>query len=113
MFNERQGCTLASAKKRLTSNNHSVDALAYAQPVKRDLVSKIQMLVREGITSVKEVQSCLKVYVEDVMFVGATPPPDNCRAFYPTKQDISRHVSCAVRKNRLSELDQENVLELV
>ncbi|KAG0430966.1 hypothetical protein HPB47_022216 [Ixodes persulcatus] len=96
-------------------SNHDIDAscAGYAQPVNQEVSHKICELVQQGVTSVKTMESCLKFYVEDVLFGNKQSPPPTCREFYPTKTDIKNHIQRALRKDRFSAVDQENVIMYV
>lgn len=94
--------------------NHTFDtALSHAQPVDPRVSERIQTLVKGGITSVKEVQKCIRFFVQDVLFANETPPPESSRAFFPTKKDFENHIQTALRKERFSDEDQQNVMALV
>ncbi|CAN8024318.1 unnamed protein product, partial [Ixodes persulcatus] len=96
-------------------SNHDIDAscAGYAQPVNQEVSHKICELVQQGVTSVKTMESCLKFYVEDILFGNKQSPPPTCREFYPTKTDIKNHIQRALRKDRFSAVDQENVIMYV
>lgn len=77
------------------------------------MTEKISDLVWGGMTSVPDLAKCLKIYVEDVLFLNKDPPPKSSRAFYPTQSDIANHVLRTLRKDRCSLSDQANALQLV
>lgn len=80
--------------------------------VDHNLINRIEDLVREGITFVHEVKTCLRYYRQDVLFSGKETPDSGWRAFYPTSKDVSNHIQEALRKGRCNNLDQENVIQL-
>ncbi|CAN7979762.1 unnamed protein product [Ixodes pacificus] len=86
--------------------------MKFEQTVDHNLINRIEDIVREGITSVHEVKTCLRYYVQDVLFSGKETPDSGCRAFYPTSKDVSNHIQEALRKGRCNNLDQENVIQL-
>lgn len=88
-------------------------ALDYGQPINKEVAEKLKALVREGVTSVNEVQQCLRFYVEDVMFLNTPAPKETCRAFFPTREDIRSHIKATIRKDRMSSIDQENAGNLL
>lgn len=87
--------------------------MKYGQTVDHSIIERINDLVQEGITSVHEVKTCLRYYVQDVLFNGKEKPDLDCRAFYPTSKDIRNHIQESLRQGRCSNLDQENVAMLV
>ncbi|KAH6948411.1 hypothetical protein HPB50_024244 [Hyalomma asiaticum] len=87
--------------------------MKYGQTVDRSIIERINDLVQEGITSMHEVKTCLRYYVQDVLFSGKEKPDPDCRAFYPTSKDIRNHIQESLRQGRCSNLDQENVAVLV
>lgn len=96
---------------RESHSNHDIDArcAGYAQPINSEVSKKICELVQQGVTFVKTVESYLRFFVRDVLFSNKQCPPSTCRDFYPTKADIKNHIQKALRKDRFSSLDQENV----
>ncbi|XP_064482471.1 uncharacterized protein LOC135395156 [Ornithodoros turicata] len=95
------------------TNHKFGEAIYYAQPVNSKVTEEIERLVHKGITSVKEVQQCLVYFVDDIMFAGKEKPEDACRAFYPTKEDIGNRIRSVLRKDRFSEVDQDNAAALI
>lgn len=71
------------------------------------------MLAREGITSVTDVKKCLHYYMHDVLFANKEKPKSRCRAFFPTRRDISNQIQAVLKKDRFSTVDQENARILI
>lgn len=94
--------------------NHNFNDLAcFGQAVDKNIINKIHQLVTNGVTSVREVEKCIRYYVEDVLFAGKKVPSTKCRAFHPTKSDIANHIQAALREERASNVDQESAAALV
>lgn len=94
--------------------NHEFGAPAsHAHLVDTRVTERISTLVREGITSVREVRACLRYFVDDVLFPGVEKLPPSSRTFYPTKKDITNHVQAALHKDRFSAVDQQNTIHFV
>lgn len=100
--------------KMSAHTGHDFDHFAKRQQtLDQNLINRIGELVREGITSVEEVKTCLKFYVRDVLFAGKEPPDASCRAFYPTSKDIINHIQRGVKRKHCRNVDQENVAQFV
>lgn len=100
--------------KMAAHTEHDFDHFTkHGQAVDQNIINRIGDLVREGITSVNEVKKCLKYYIQDVLFAGKEKPDTTCRAFYPTSKDVANHFQEAFRKERCSNLDQENIIRMV
>ncbi|XP_064485445.1 uncharacterized protein LOC135397822 [Ornithodoros turicata] len=94
--------------------NHEFDEfITLGQTVDRRVIQRVKDLASEGVTSVTYAQTCIKYYVEDVLFAGKPKPSSDCRAFFPTKQDIANYIQTTLRENRASNIDQENVTQFV
>ncbi|XP_077546529.1 uncharacterized protein LOC144159089 [Haemaphysalis longicornis] len=102
-----------SDKHSHCNHDTDTDCAGYAQPVNPDVAKKIVQLVQEGVTSVRTVESCLKFYVQDVLFANRQCPSSERRDFYPTRTDIKNHIQRALRNDRCSSVDQENVAAYV
>ncbi|KAL3193842.1 hypothetical protein MRX96_000130 [Rhipicephalus microplus] len=89
--------------------NHGFEDMeAFSQNMDKSVAKRIQMLAREGITSVSDVKNCLHYYVHDVLFANKEKPDSSCRAFFPTHLDISNQIQAVLKKDRFSTVDQEN-----
>ncbi|CAN7944890.1 unnamed protein product [Ixodes hexagonus] len=86
---------------------------AFSQNMDRNIAERIQMLAREGITSVSDVKKCLHYYVHDILFASKEKPDSSCRAFFPTHRDISNQIQAVLKKDRFSTIDQENASILI
>ncbi|XP_077529174.1 uncharacterized protein LOC144141492 [Haemaphysalis longicornis] len=94
--------------------NHGFGEIeAFSQTVDKDVVLRIHDLVREGITSVSDIDKCLRYYVHDVLFAEKEKPNCSSRAYFPTHADINNHVQAALKKDRFSTIDQENTAVLI
>ncbi|XP_075535233.1 uncharacterized protein LOC142570787 [Dermacentor variabilis] len=89
------------------------DMEAFSQNMDRNIAERIQMLPREGITSVSDVKKCLHYYVHDVLFANKEKPDSSCRAFFPTHRDIRNQIQAVLKKDRFSRVDQENASVLI
>jgi len=79
------------------------------QRIEGRLVHKISELVKEGVTSVGEMERHLQYYVKKEIFVGrAVPDPAN-RRFFPSRNDIYNFMYRASLQMRHSKIDQENL----
>ncbi|KAH8029589.1 hypothetical protein HPB51_001776 [Rhipicephalus microplus] len=55
--------------------NHGFEDMeAFSQNMDKSVAERIQMLAREGITSVSDVKKCLPYYVHDVLFANKEKP---------------------------------------
>lgn len=52
----------------------------------------------------------LKIFVKEVLFRGEQLPQDTNRRFFPRASDLRTHMYRATIKNRMSRIDQANVL---
>lgn len=94
--------------------NHGFEDMeAFSQNMDKSVAERIQMLAREGITSVSDVKKCLHYYVHDVLFANKEKPDSSCRAFFPTHRDISNQIQAVLKKDRFSTVDQENARILI
>ncbi|KAL3189069.1 hypothetical protein MRX96_003210 [Rhipicephalus microplus] len=94
--------------------NHGFEDMeAFSQNMDKSVAECIQMLAREGITSVSDVKKCLHYYVHDVLFANKEKPDSSCRAFFPTHRDISNQIQAVLKKDRFSTVDQENARILI
>ncbi|KAL3204122.1 hypothetical protein MRX96_001103 [Rhipicephalus microplus] len=94
--------------------NHGFEDMeAFSQNVDKSVAERIQMLAREGITSVSDVKKCLHYYVHDVLFANKEKPDSSSRAFFPTHRDISNQIQAVLKKDRFSTVDQENARILI
>ncbi|KAH8040578.1 hypothetical protein HPB51_011406 [Rhipicephalus microplus] len=89
------------------------DMEAFSQNMDKSVAERIQMLTREGITSVSDVKKCLHYYVHDVLFANKEKPDSSCWAFFPTHRDISNQIQAVLKKDRFSTVDQENARILI
>ncbi|XP_077500631.1 uncharacterized protein LOC144111271 [Amblyomma americanum] len=96
-------------------HNHDIgaDCAGSSLLVNPDVAKKIAQLVQEGVTSVKAIESYLKIYVRDVLFANKECPSSTRTDFYPTRVNIKNHVQRALRKYRSSSADHENVAAYV
>ncbi|KAH8021968.1 hypothetical protein HPB51_019612 [Rhipicephalus microplus] len=94
-------------------NHRFEDMEAFSQNMDKSVAERIQMLAREGITSVSDVKKCLHYYVHDVLFANKEKPDSSCRAFFPTHRDISNQIQAVLKKDRFSTVDQENARILI
>ncbi|KAH7965058.1 hypothetical protein HPB49_003106 [Dermacentor silvarum] len=94
--------------------NHGFEDMeAFSQNMDRNIAERIQMLAREGITSVSDVKKCLHYYVHDVLIANKEKPDSSCRAFFATHRDISNQIQAVLKKDRFSTVDQENASILI
>lgn len=100
-----------SVPSKLSHTNHSFQReLGQSQPVSDDIIAKIHTLVGQGVTSVSEVERHLRTYVGEVLFRDRDTPDQWCRAFFPTRRDISTHVCSALRRQRLCESHRSGIV---
>ena len=52
----------------------------------------------------------LKIFVKEVLFRGEQLPQDTNRRYFPRPSDLRTHMYRATVKNRMSRIDQANVL---
>ena len=79
------------------------------QRIDERLVQKISELVKEGVTSVAEMERHLHYYVKKEIFMArAVPYPAN-RRFFPSRNDIYNFMYRASLQMRHSKIDQENL----
>ncbi|KAH8038094.1 hypothetical protein HPB51_021651 [Rhipicephalus microplus] len=101
-------------KKNSSHQNHGFEDMeAFSQNMDKSVAERIQMLAREGITSVSDVKKCLHYYVHDVLFANKEKPDSSCRAFFPTHHDISNQIQAVLKKDRFSTVDEENARILI
>ncbi|XP_075739014.1 uncharacterized protein LOC119186941 [Rhipicephalus microplus] len=94
--------------------NHGFEDMeAFSQNMDKSVAERIQMLAREGITSVSDVKKCLHYYVHDVLFANKEKPDSSCRAFFPTHRDISNQIQAVLKKDCFSTVDQKNARILI
>lgn len=79
------------------------------QRVDGRLIEKVNELVREGVTSVAEMQRHLQYYVKKELFSGMPAPDSLNRRFYPSRTDIYNYMYRASSQMRHSKIDQENL----
>ena len=77
------------------------------------LVKKIEMFVKEGVSTVNEMRRQLKITVKHEIFGGTNVPPTSNRRYYPNPRIIRSHMVHAKRKMRHSMIDQECLIEKV
>ncbi|XP_066932038.1 uncharacterized protein [Clytia hemisphaerica] len=77
-----------------------------SQSMDPEISSKIDMFVKEGITSVREMKRLIKLVVAD-MFGKENLPPSNSRRFYPSIPIIRSKMDKSKQKLRYSMIDQE------
>lgn len=70
------------------TNNGFGEIEAFSQNVDKDVVLRIHDLVREGITSVSDIDKCLWYYVHDVLFAEKEKPNCSSRVYFATHADI-------------------------
>ncbi|KAH8028667.1 hypothetical protein HPB51_018070 [Rhipicephalus microplus] len=94
--------------------NHGFEDMeAFSQNMDKNVAERIQMLEREGITSVSDVKKCLHYYVHDVLFANKEKPDSSCRAFFPTHRYISNQIQAVLKQDRFSTVDEENARILI
>jgi len=84
-----------------------------SQRIDARIVDKIHGLVSEGVRDVSEMKRHLNVYVRNNLFQGTTPPPKSDKRFHPSTTTIKNHMYIAVIKQRLSKVDQANLMEKI
>eukprot|EP00118_Oscarella_pearsei_P006095 m.27810 g.27810 ORF g.27810 m.27810 type:complete len:486 (+) comp30374_c0_seq2:111-1568(+) len=73
--------------------NESVNSLMISQRLNPSVLTRLRLLVLQGITNVLEVKHLLKNFVEKELFSkGDTIPDTHDRSFYPTITDLQNHV---------------------
>ena len=77
------------------------------------MIQKIHQLVAKGVSSTREMERSLKLYVEDEVFRNKTCPSFLDRQWFPKRKDIRNHMSAATKKLRLSSCDQQNLALLI
>ena len=83
------------------------------QPLDSRIVEKINDLVNEGSSNVREIERTFASYVKFELFKDEQPPTSSNRRFYPIHKDIRNHHYKAYTRNKLVVLDQDNVAKLV
>lgn len=80
------------------------------QRIDERLVQKIGELVKEGVTSVAEMERHLHYFVKREIFGGGPIPDITNRRFFPSRNDIYNYMYRASLLTRHSKIDQENLL---
>ena len=76
-------------------------------------MTKIQELVSAGARSEKEVRRHLKIFVQRELYRGQQEPLKTIRRFYPSEATIRSHIYKSIVKEKLSKIDQEDLLRKV
>ena len=75
------------------------------------IITKIDVLVNEGVKDTREMKIHLNVYVkQQILSKDEIQPSPSNRHFFPKPSDIRSHMYRASIKNRFSKIDQENVV---
>lgn len=77
------------------------------------LARKITDLVKEGISSTREIINSLLMFVKHDLFKNEDVPALSNRRFFPVDKDIRSHFYRAFVQNRLAKIDQENLKLMV
>ncbi|XP_057304385.1 calcium-responsive transcription factor-like [Hydractinia symbiolongicarpus] len=77
------------------------------QKIDSEIVSKIDMYVKEGVTDTKDMKRLLKIHVKKEMFKETKLPEPSNKRFYPRNATIRNHVTHIRRKLCHSLIDQE------
>ncbi|KAH7960095.1 hypothetical protein HPB49_016917 [Dermacentor silvarum] len=94
--------------------NHDISrCVRSTQPIEPKLATKIVELVRQGMTAVKAMESHLKCYVKDVLFLNKPCPLVSSRYYYPSEWDIRKHIRQALQKCRFNSTDQDSAAKYV
>lgn len=64
-------------------------------PINKDVKVKLAELVGHGVSSVSEMRRHLRVYVNESIFYGQTPPSITDVAYYPTDTTLRKHIYMA------------------
>ncbi|XP_053391069.1 uncharacterized protein LOC128553893 isoform X2 [Mercenaria mercenaria] len=80
-----------------------------SQRVDKSIISKIHMLVGEGVTNAAEMKRHLSIFCK----TQHPEMPECSRRFYPSNKDIRNHMYRAMRLTQFSSEDQENLLQCV
>ncbi|XP_029016293.1 uncharacterized protein LOC114861350 isoform X2 [Betta splendens] len=90
-----------------THTNHSPCGQSdEAHSVHPQVIRWIDQLVAEGITTIRDVQTALKHYVQTTM-CDVVAPDEQDRAYYPTLKDIANHIYKSKVKQRIVKLELE------
>lgn len=90
-----------------THTNHSpCGEYGEVHSVHPQVIRKIDQLVAEGVTTIRDVQAALKHYVQTKMS-EIVAPDEQDRAYYPTLKDIANHIYKSKAKQRILKFDLE------
>lgn len=90
-----------------THTNHSPCGRSdEAHCVHPQVIRWIDQLVAEGVTTIRDVQTALKHYVQTTM-CDVVAPDEQDRAYYPTLKDIANHIYKSKVKQRIVKLELE------
>ncbi|XP_066563900.1 uncharacterized protein LOC136752463 [Amia ocellicauda] len=79
-----------------------------ARTVHPQIAEWIDQLVSEGMTDSREMQATLRLYVKTRM-TDTAAPSDLDRAYYPRLKDIKNHIYLAKVRQRVPQLDREDL----
>ena len=85
----------------------ALQASGISQRIDHELVSKIDMYVKEGVNDTKEMKRLLKMHVKTEIFKNENLPEPSNKRFYPRNATIRNHINHSRRKLCHSLIDQE------
>ena len=80
-----------------------------SQQVDERIIKKIHQYVGEGIRSVEEMESVIRLFVKNEIIFDDNLPSQESRRFFPLSRDIRNHMYTAINKIHLPTIDQENL----
>ena len=83
------------------------------QRIDKRVTEKGHELVKDGVTSVAEIERHLSFYVKKELFDGLPTPDPGNRRFFPLQNDIYNITYRASIQMRYSKIDQENLVHKI
>ena len=95
------------------SNHPTGSYFGVVKQINTSIAEKIYDLVALGIVKTHEIELLLEEYVRNIFASSEVKPSKFDRSWYPTSQDIKNHVHMSSLRQKLSEIDQVNLHQLI